>query len=189
MRFVKRIAMSTTIVVSLLSSSAIAFSQECKVAVVNMQEAIVGSSEGRTQMARFDARVKEWMQKIDLIRKEILDADRKLKAQDGRKPSQAQTDELNRAISEKNSELVQTTTAAQKDVDAYRDSLLNPMKSSAMEIAKQVAAEKGADSIVDSSGLMPPPSSPIPVGGAKCDITSEVKERMNAKAAAAEPGK
>src|SRR4029077_19826502 len=106
-------------------------------------------------------------QKIDLIRKEIQDADRKLKGQDGRKPSQDQTDELNRAISEKNSELAQTVTAAQKDVDAYRDSLLNPMKSSAMEIAKQVAAEKGADSIVDSSGLTPPPSSPIPAGGAK----------------------
>jgi Skp family chaperone for outer membrane proteins len=189
MKYMKRIAVTVALVVGMLSFRTIAVAQQCSVAVLDWQEAVVGSNEGKAQSAKFNARVMEWAQKLDSIKKEIQDASVQLNGQNGRNPSQAQIDELNRTIREKNNQLSQAATDAQKDVDAYRDSLLIPIKTSAMEIAKLVAAEKGTNSVVDSSPLAPPPSVPIPAGGIKCDITSEVRERMNAKFAAADPVK
>jgi Skp family chaperone for outer membrane proteins len=178
MKNMKRFTKTVPLIVCMMGFGGMAFAQQCKVAVVNMQEAITGSNEGKAQSGKFDARVREWKNKIDVIQREIDNARRQLQGQSGR-PNTADINELNKTIVEKTRELAQTTGDAQKDVDVYRDSLLAPVQKSATEIAKAVATERGIDSVVDSSS--PTTSSfQIPAGG-NCDITSEVKTRMNAK--------
>jgi len=157
--------------------SGVGFAQ-CKIAIVDMQDAVVGSIEGRVQGAKFDARVKEWATRINIIHSEISKAQKQLDGQSARIPEDTDA-VLKRRIQEKNSELTRMQSEAQKDVDNYRDSLLEPLKKVAAAIAETVAAEKGMASLVDSSV---PLTAPFPAGGGKdCDITSEVITRMNAK--------
>jgi hypothetical protein len=55
------------------------------------------------------------------------------------------------------------------------------------QIAKEVATERGIAFVDDPSS--PRINSQIPAGGNKCDITSEVQARMNAKTSSADPVK
>jgi len=77
--------------------SGIGFAQ-CKVAIVDMQSAVVDSNEGKAQAPKFDARVKEWMTKLDVIRTEISKAQRQLNGQSAREDTDAV---LNARIREK----------------------------------------------------------------------------------------
>jgi len=162
--------------VSMMSCGGIAFAQQCKVAVVNTQEAIAGSSEGKALSRKFDARVGEWKAKIDVLQAEFSTAQRKLTVQNGN-PNQADIVELKRAVLQMKDELVVTTSAAQKDIARYRELLLAPIEKSATEIAKAVAAERGINSVMDSSS--PTVSFPINGDATNCDITAEVTKRMN----------
>jgi Skp family chaperone for outer membrane proteins len=165
--------------------SGIGFAQ-CKFAVVDMQEVVVGSDEGKAQASKFDARVREWTAKLNVIHGEISKAQKELNGQSARIPEDT-IEVLNARIRGKINELAQMQSDAQKDVDNYRDSLLDPLKKVVAEIAETVATEKGIASVVDSSA---PLTAPLPAGGGKdCDITNEVKSRMNARSSVATPAK
>ena len=184
MKQFKPVITSVALIAAMASFAGNAFAQ-CTVAVLNLQEAVMGSSEGKAKAAAFDARVKGWTAKIDNVRTEIIRTQRDLDGQQGRLTPSA-IDQLKQKISEMNTQLRQIQTDAQKDVDAFRDSLLIPIKTTANAIAKQVASEKGIESVADSSD----PTAIFPRGGdPACDITSEVKSRMDAKYRAEEPGK
>jgi outer membrane protein len=161
----------------MVAFSGVGFAQ-CKFAVVDMQAAVLDSNEGKAQAPKFDARVKEWTTKLDIIRSEISQAQRQLNGQSARIP-EASNAVLNERIREKTSELARVQSDAQTDVDKFRDSLLGPLKKVVAETAQAVATEKGIASVVDSSV---PLTAPLPAGGGKdCDITTEVITRMNAK--------
>ena len=55
----RQLVKAAAIVSGILAFSDIGFAQ-CKIVVVNMQEAITGSNEGKVKAASFDAKVKEW---------------------------------------------------------------------------------------------------------------------------------
>jgi outer membrane protein len=159
---------------------------QCKIAVVDMQAAVVRSDEGKAQASKFDARVKEWTSKLDVIQREISKAQKELNGQSAKIPEDSDA-VLNARIREKTSELARMRSDAQKDVDIYRDSLLGPVMKVATETAKTVAAEKGIASVVDSSA---PLTAPLPAGGGKdCNITDEVITRMNARSRGDTPAK
>jgi Skp family chaperone for outer membrane proteins len=159
---------------------------QCKIAVVDMLAAVAGSNEGKAQGPKFDARVREWMAKLDIIQSEISKTQKQLNGQAARSPDDSDA-VLKRRIQEKNGEFTRMQSDAQKDVDNYRDSLLGPLMKVAAETAKTVAAEKGIASVVDSSA---PLTAPLPAGGGKdCDITTEVKTRMNARYSVDAPAK
>jgi Skp family chaperone for outer membrane proteins len=177
MNHIKRIAKTATLIVFMMGFGGMSFAQQCKVALVNMQEAITGSNEGKAASAKLDIRVKEWKVKLDVSQEAILEAQR----------SKEQGSDQVAAILRKKMELELITQQAQKDVDDYRELLLAPITKSANEIAKQVAAERGIDSVMDSSS--PTASFPINADATNCDITSEVMKRMNAKFSPADPAK
>lgn len=184
MKHLRQIVMSVALIAAMASFAGSAFAQ-CTVAVFNLQEAVVGSSEGKAKAAAFDARVKDWTTKMDPIVAEIAAAQRFLNGNNEQLTPSA-IDELKQKISELNEQRRQTSVDAQKDVDAFRDSLLNPLKTAATAIAKQVASEKGIATVADSSD----PTAIFPRGGdPACDITSEVKSRMDAKYRATESTK
>jgi Skp family chaperone for outer membrane proteins len=182
MKIMNRFTKTVALMVSMMSCGGMAFSQQCKVAVVNMQEAIAGSSEGKALSRKFDARVGGWKARIDVLQAEFSAAQRKLTAQNGN-PNQADIAELNRAVLLKKDELVVATSEAQRDIARYRELLLAPIEKFATEISKAVAAERGIDSVMDSSS--PTVSFPINGDATNCDITAEVKKRMNSKRSSA----
>jgi len=179
---VGRFAKTGALTISMVVFGSITHAQ-CRVALVNMQEVVTSSNEAKVLNEKFNDRVREWNAKLDLIRSEVFDLELKLKGKNGI-PNKAYAAELSRTRTEKNHELTQATKDAQKDVDKYRGSLL-AITTSAFETAKLVAAEKGMVAVIDSSS----PTTTAPINGdtPNCDITTELKTRMNAKLSTAVP--
>jgi len=166
---------ATAVVAGMLAFSAMGFAQ-CKIVVVDMQEAVTGSNEGKEKAAKFDARVKEWTDKLDKIKADIDGNQKKLQAQQA-VASPASLQALNKAITDKQTELTRTSEDAQKDVDGYRDELLGPVMEVAQKTMNDLATEKGYSIVYDLSA----PNSPIVYSAKECNITEEIKNRLNAK--------
>jgi Skp family chaperone for outer membrane proteins len=175
-----RLVKAAAIVAVMIAFSGVGYAQ-CKIAVVNMQEAVTESNEGKAKAAQFDARVEEWKGKIDKLQGEIDQANAKLKQ--SAIASQAVTNDLNKTIRDKTSELTRTQEDAQKDVEDYRDTLLSPVMKVADEVMQALAAEKGYGIVIDSSAQ----NSSIVYASKDCDATTELKTRMNAKSGVAAP--
>jgi len=171
----KQFVKATAILAGLLAFSGIGFAQ-CKIGVVDMQEAVTGSAEGKEKAAKFDLRVKEWTDKLDKIKADIDTAQKKLQSQQG-VASQTILAGLNKTITDKQTELQRTSEDAQKDVDEYRDSLLSPVMEVAQKTMSELVMEKGYDIVYDMSA----PNSPIVYASKVCNITDEIKTRLNAK--------
>jgi len=181
-------------VISVLGSSGIALAQQqqpqqCKVALVNMQALTTQSDEGKAAAAKVDDYVRVWKANIDVLQAELSAAQQKLRAQQtGTLNQAADTADLNRAtLDRKEAELAHVKSDAQVDVERYRYSLFAPITKPAFETAKQVASEKGINSVIDSSS--PTTTAPSNGNAPNCDITAEVLKRMNAKFSPAGPAK
>jgi Skp family chaperone for outer membrane proteins len=175
-----RLIKAAAIVASMMAFSGIGYAQ-CKIVVVNMQEAVTESNEGKAKAALFDARVEEWKGKIDKINAEIENANTKLKQ--STIASQTVINDLNKTIRDKTSDLTRMQEDAQKDVMEYRDTLLSPVMKVADEVMQGLANEKGYGIVIDSSAE----NSSIVYASKDCDVTTEVKTRMNAKSGVAAP--
>jgi len=173
----RHLVKAVAIAASVIAFGGVVFAQQCKIAVIDMQDVVVNSNEGKAKSTLFDAKVAEWKKKIDAIQASIEDAQNKLKTQSS-VGSQTVINELNRTISDKQKELQRTTEDAQKEVDEYRDQLLGPVMKIADEVQKELSSEKNFDIVYDTSAQ----GSPIIYVDKRCDMTEEVKKRMNAKA-------
>ena len=180
-----RLVRVAAIVAGMMVFSGIGYAQ-CKIAVVDMQEAVTTSNEGKAKAELFDARVAEWKGKIDKIQADIDTA--QAKSKQSTLLSQTAMADLQKTIRDKGSELTRMQEDAQKDVEEYRDTLLSPVMKVADEVMNALAIEKGYGIVIDSSSQ----SSSIVYASKDCDATNEVKTRMNAKtgtaASAAKPG-
>ena len=179
----RQLVKAAAIVASMMAFSAIGFAQ-CKIVVVDMQEAVTGSNEGKEKAAKFDARVKEWTDKLDKIKADIDTNQKKLQAQQAI-ASPAVLQGLNKAITDKQTELTRTSEDAQKDVDGYRDELLGPVMEVAQKTMNDLSTEKGYSIVYDLSA----PNSPIVYSAKECNITEEIKTRLNSKGATAAPAR
>jgi outer membrane protein len=179
----RQLVKAAAIVAGMMAFSAIGFAQ-CKIVVVDMQEAVTGSNEGKEKAAKFDLRVKEWTDKLDKIKADIDGNQKKLQAQQAI-ASPAVLQGLNKSITDKQTELTRTSEDAQKDVDGYRDELLGPVMEVAQKTMNDLATEKGYSIVYDLSA----PNSPIVYSAKDCNITDEIKTRLNAKGATAAPAR
>jgi len=175
-----RLIKAAAIVAGMMAFSAIGYAQ-CKIAVVNMQDAVTESNEGKAKAALFDARVEEWKGKIDKLNMEIDGANAKLKQSS--LLSQASITELQKTVRDKSSELMRMQEDAQKDVEEYRDSLLSPVMKIADEVMQALANEKNYGIVMDSSAQ----NSSLVYASKDCDVTTELKTRINAKTGTAAP--
>jgi len=179
----RQLVKAAAIVASMVAFSGIGFAQ-CKITVVDMQEAVTGSNEGKEKAAKFDARVKEWTDKLEKIKADIDTNQKKLQAQQAL-ASQTVLATLNKSITDKQTELTRTSEDAQKDVDTYRDELLGPVMEVAQKTMNEMANEKGYSIVYDLSA----PNSPIVYSSKECNITEEIKTRLNSKGATAAPAR
>ena len=168
-----RLARISALIVGMLSFSGMSLAhqqqqQQCKVALVNMEELITRSDEGRALSAKIVARTAEWTAKMDAIKRVISQG----------------MDQLT-VLLQRRRDLALMQSESTKDVNDYREALLASTTKSAFETAKQVAAERGLLTVIDSSS----PTTTAPVNGdaPNCDITADVLKRMNAKSSPADP--
>jgi len=175
----KQLVKAAALVAAITAFSSVGFAQ-CKIVVVDMQEAVTGSNEGKDKATKFDARVDEWKAKLDKIKADLDANQKKLQAQQSL-ASPAQIATLNKNITDKQTELTRTSEDAQKDVDGYRDELLGPVMEVAQKTMNELVTEKAYSIVYDISM----PNSPIVYASKDCNITEEIKNRLNAKAGTA----
>jgi|GEM_PF-2948364 len=175
----KQLVKATAILAGMMAFSGIAFAQ-CKIVVVDMQDAVIKSNEGVAQNAKFDAKTAEWVAKLDKKKADIDALNTKYKQQQALGTASALA-ELKRQIDTATTDLNRMTEDAQKEVDDYRDQLLSPIMMTAQATLDALANEKNYSIVYDLSA----PNSPIVYSSKECDITNEIKTRMNAKTAAA----
>jgi len=175
---------AAAIAAGVIAFGGVGFAQQCKIAVIDMQEVVTNSNDGKAKATLFDARVADWKKKIDALQAAIDDAQNKLKSQSSIASANVIND-LNKTISDKQKDLQRTTEDAQRDVDEYRDQLLQPVMKQADEVKQELSSEKNFDIVYDLSAQ----SSPIIYVDKRCDMTEEVKKRMNAKPASTTPAR
>ncbi len=172
---------AAAIVAGMMAFSGIGFAQ-CKIAVIDMQDAVIQSNEGKVKEAAFKVKADDWSAKLQKKSTDIDALTNKAKQQQSL-ASPAVIADLQKQIKDGQTELQRMSEDAQKDVDEYREQLLTPVMQAAEEVMTALSTEKGYGIVFDTSV----PNSPIVYASKDCDITNEVKTRMNAKAAVAAP--
>jgi len=135
-----RMVRAAVLVAGMMAFSGIGYAQ-CKIAVVDMQEAVTTSNEGKAKAELFDARVAEWKGKIDKIQADIDTA--QAKSKQSTLLSQTAMADLQKTIRDKGSELTRMQEDAQKDVEEYRDTLLSPVMKVADEVLRLAQTNAG----------------------------------------------
>src|SRR5687768_9546611 len=121
-----------------------------KIAVVNFEQAVVESAEGKKAAAEFNTKFEEHRTKIEGKQKEIADMENRLQTQQ-RALSEAAVADLTRNIQRGQTDLTRMNEDAQRELGTYREELLRPISDAAAAILQGFAAEQGFTVIFDLS--------------------------------------
>lgn len=144
---------STAIRVCLLSVWAFAgagFAQS-KVAIINLQRAVLETAEIKKVSAELEAKFKPRQQAIEGLQKELQDIQRQLQA--GDKLTQQAQLELSNQGTRKQKSAQRMAEDLQADVDRERNEILSKSSQQMQEVVKKLAEEKGWDLVVDVSNV------------------------------------
>ena len=161
----------------LLALPANAFGQAAtsKVAVIDMERAIVESAEGKKAAEKWQARFEARKTEMEKKQKELEEAQTKLKTQE-RALSDTAKLELNRTIEQKTTEATRLNEDAQKELEELRNQLMRPLAEKASEVVNAYAKEQSLTLVLDvSSG-----NSGIVYVNDVADITTEIIRRLDA---------
>jgi outer membrane protein len=158
--------------------------QQVKVAVVDMERAIVQSAEGKKAEAGFTTKFEELRKSIDGKQKELESAQTKLRTQERLLDDTVKGD-LNRTVTRLQTEIARQQEDAQKELDDLRNELMRPIAQVAETVLKNYAAEAGFTLIIDSSN----PNGSIVFVNDDVDITNEMIKRIDAEMAKNPPKK
>ena len=142
-----------------------------KIAIINIQEAILATAEGKKLNADLQARFAPRETEINNAAKEITTLQNQLNA-GGNTMSQEAKDSLTQEISTKQRDLQQNTTNAQTDFQTAQTTLLNTVGGKMMPLLKTYAEQHGYTAILDDS--LPWPQSPVLYFNPGTVITSDI---------------
>lgn len=134
---------------ALSSLSGLAFAQT-KVAVINLQKAVLESNEIKKASTALEAKFRPRQQELEKLQQEIERIQQTLQAGQGKLTPQGEAD-LNAEGTRKQTSLTRRTEDLQKDVDAERNEILAKSSKQMQEVVAKLAAEKGYDVVVDVS--------------------------------------
>jgi outer membrane protein len=124
-------------------------SAQAKVAVVNIQTAILDTAEIKKAQGEMEAKYKPRQQQLARLQAELADLQTKLEG--GKLTGQAASD-AQLAGQKKQREAQRLSDDLQGDVDRDRNEILSRSGARIEEIVKKLAEERGFDMVVDSSG-------------------------------------
>ncbi len=128
-------------------------SAQSKVAVINLQRAVLESAEIKKASADLEARYRPRQQKIEELNKQIQSLQQQLQNGQGKLTPQAEA-ELNAQGQRKQREAQRLTEDLQSDVDRERNEILSKTTQRMSDVVKKIAEEKGFDVVVDASNII-----------------------------------
>src|SRR5450755_2292342 len=122
---------------------------QAKVAVINLQKAVMESAEIKSASAAMEARYKPRVTQIEQLDKEIAAIAQNLQTNAGKLTAQAEGD-LNAQGTKKQRDVQRLRDDLQADVDRDRNEILQKSALKMSDVLKKLADEKGYDIVVDA---------------------------------------
>jgi outer membrane protein len=119
---------------------------QSKVAIINLQRAVLESAEIKKASAELEAKYKPRQQKVEALQSELQGIQKQI--QDGKLTPQAQQ-ELAASGTRKQRELQRMVEDLQAEVERERNDILTKSSQQMQEVVKKMAEEKGLDVVVD----------------------------------------
>jgi outer membrane protein len=126
-----------------------AASAQTKVAIVNLQKAVLESDEVKKAAAEMEAKFKPRQEAAQKIEKELQGIQAQLQNGSG-KLTQAAMEDLQATGARRQRELQHLSQDLETDVNADRTDILQKASAKMQEVVKKVAEEKGFDMVVDT---------------------------------------
>jgi outer membrane protein len=171
------VLISILVPAALLAQAPAAAPAGTKVAVIDMQRAIVENAEGKKAQDQFVAEVTKRQGDFDKKQKALDEAQTKLRTQD-KALSDAAKAELTKQIDQLTTEMNRMNEDAQKDLGTMQQDLLRPIADRTQRVLNAYAQESGLSVVFDVSNQ----ASPIVYVSDLTDITSEIIRRVDAEA-------
>jgi len=127
---------------------AAAASAQTKVAVINLQRAVLESDEIQKASAAMEAKFKPRQQEIEKLQRDLQGIQQQLQAGAGKLTQQAEAD-LTAQGQRKQRDMQRLSDDLQADVTADRNEVLGKSSQKMSEVVKKLAEEKGYDMVVD----------------------------------------
>jgi outer membrane protein len=124
-------------------------SAQNKVAIINLQKAVMDSAEIKSASAAMEARYKPRVAQIEALDKEIATIAQNLQTNAGKLTGQAEAD-LNAQGQRKQRDVQRMRDDLQADVDRERNEILQKSALKMTDVLKKLAEEKGLDIVVDA---------------------------------------
>jgi outer membrane protein len=119
---------------------------QAKVAIINLQRAVVETAEIKKAQAELEAKYKPRTSELEKMQKELQDIQAQLQ---GGKVTPQQEQELQMRGQRRQREAQRMTEDLQGDVDRERNEILQKAGQRMNEIVKKIAEAQGADVVVD----------------------------------------
>lgn len=148
-----RFALRPLLVCSALAAFASIASAQSKVAVINLQRAVLESAEIKKASAGMEARFKPRQQELAGIEKELQSISQQLQGGQGKLTPQAEAD-LNAKGQRRKRDYDRMQEDLQADVDRERNDILSKSTQRMQEVVKKLAEERGLDVVVDVSNTI-----------------------------------
>ncbi len=124
-------------------------SAQNKVAIVNLQKAVMDSAEIKAASAAMEARYKPRVAQIEALDKEIAAIAQNLQSNQGKLTAQAEAD-LNAQGQRKQRDVQRMRDDLQADVDRERNEILQKSALKMTDVLKKLSEDKGLDMVVDA---------------------------------------
>jgi len=135
---------------ALLAAASAGFAQS-KVAIINLQRAVLESAEIKKASAEMEAKYKPRQAEVEKLQKEISGIQQSL--QSGKLNALGEQDATAQG-QRKQRELTRLTEDLQADVDRERNDILSKSSQRMQEIVKKLATDKGLDIVIDISNAV-----------------------------------
>lgn len=121
---------------------------QTKIAVLNLQRAVIESDEIQKASAAMEAKFKPRQQDIEKLQRDLQGIQQQLQAGAGKLTQQAEAD-LTAQGQRKQRDMQRMSDDLQSDVTADRNEVLGKSSQKMAEVVKKLAEEKGYDVVVD----------------------------------------
>ena len=144
-----RIGHRPLVVCCALFAASQAVHAQAKVAVINLQRAVLESAEIKAASAAMEAKYKPRVSEIDQLNKEISGLAQNLQSNAGKLTAQAEAD-MNQQMQRKQRDVQRKQDDLQADVDRERNEILQKSAVKMSAVVKKLAESKSLDIVVDA---------------------------------------
>jgi outer membrane protein len=153
-----------------------------KIGIINMQQAILASNEGRRDFEALQKKFEPKQTELKGMNDEVEGLKKQLNTQGDKLNDEARSN-LVKTIESKQKSLQRSLEDAQGDFQAQQNDILNRIGQKMMEVLDKYAKDNGYTMILDVSN----PQSPVLWAGASSDVTKAIVDAYNTQSGVAAP--